>query len=298
MCALGTVTRVSVSTRTVTAGVVVVVAIVVGLVVVIVEDPRQEAQGEATPAPGGSVSREPSATPLPSASPTPPAPLLLLPNMRSLRPSDLGIEVVGDERRLRFAASLANLGPGPLLLLPRGVRNARVPNIPLSRSCTETATPTACSSEVVTAQTAGAMWAACSATPATGTGTSTRWPPTPCDVPAPTTPWSPAPRSASVSATTGGCLANGWWYAGSTSAGARATASKESLSGWRDVYTADLDGQWLRLPRGVNDEVVCLDLKADPRGRLTETDEADNATSVAIRIDGTRVRRVNSAPCC
>jgi hypothetical protein len=30
---------------------------------------------------------------------------------------------VGDERRLRFAASLANLGPGPLLLLPRGRTN-------------------------------------------------------------------------------------------------------------------------------------------------------------------------------
>jgi hypothetical protein len=30
---------------------------------------------------------------------------------------------------------------------------------------------------------------------------------------------------------------------------------------------------------------------------VVETDEADNATSVAIRIDGTRVRRVNSAPC-
>ena len=40
--------------------------------------------------------------------------------MSSLGASDLQIEVVGDARRLRFAASLANVGPGPLLLLPTG----------------------------------------------------------------------------------------------------------------------------------------------------------------------------------
>jgi len=43
--------------------------------------------------------------------------------------------------------------------------------------------------------------------------------------------------------------------------------------------------------------VLCLDLEADPRGRLAETNEKDNATSVAIRIDGTEVRRVDSSRC-
>jgi Lysyl oxidase len=77
-----------------------------------------------------------------------------------------------------------------------------------------------------------------------------------------------------------------------------ARTSRQGISpGWVDVYKANLDGQSLRLPRGVNGEVVCLDLQADPRGRLAETDETDNATSVALRIDGTRVRRINSAPC-
>jgi hypothetical protein len=74
--------------------------------------------------------------------------------------------------------------------------------------------------------------------------------------------------------------------------------SQQGISpGWVDVYKADLNGQWLRLPSSVDKEVVCLDLKADPRGLLTETNETDNAVSVAIRIDGTRVRRVNSATC-
>ena len=44
-------------------------------------------------------------------------------------------------------------------------------------------------------------------------------------------------------------------------------------------------------------QVLCLDLEADPLGRLVETNETDNATSVALRVDGTRVRKVNSAAC-
>ena len=64
-----------------------------------------------------------------------------------------------------------------------------------------------------------------------------------------------------------------------------------------DLYKADLSGQWLRLPGNVGSEVLCLDLEADPLGRLVETNETDNATSVAFRVDGTRVRKVNSAAC-
>jgi hypothetical protein len=64
-----------------------------------------------------------------------------------------------------------------------------------------------------------------------------------------------------------------------------------------DLYKADLSGQWLRLPGNVGSDVLCLDLAADPLGRLVETNEIDNATSVAFRVDGTRVRRVNSAAC-
>jgi hypothetical protein len=64
-----------------------------------------------------------------------------------------------------------------------------------------------------------------------------------------------------------------------------------------DLYKADLSGQWLRLPSDVGSEVLCLDLEADPLGRLVETNETDNATSVALRVDGTRVRKVNSAAC-
>jgi hypothetical protein len=64
-----------------------------------------------------------------------------------------------------------------------------------------------------------------------------------------------------------------------------------------DLYKADLSGQWLRLPSNVGTGVLCLDLEADPLGRLVETDETDNATSVAFRVDGTRIRKANSTAC-
>jgi hypothetical protein len=74
--------------------------------------------------------------------------------------------------------------------------------------------------------------------------------------------------------------------------------SQQGISpGWVDLYKADLSGQWLRLPGNVGSDVLRLDLEADPRGRLVETNETDNAISVAIRVDGTRVRKVNSAAC-
>ena len=73
--------------------------------------------------PNASVQASRAAAASPAADvrkPSPRGPALLLPNMRSLKPTDLRIEVVGNERRLRFAASLANFGAGPLLVLPQG----------------------------------------------------------------------------------------------------------------------------------------------------------------------------------
>lgn len=178
-----------------------------------------------------------SAAPMPSAhqtpssvptSATPRAPALLLPNMRSLKPSDLQIEVVGGDRRLRFAASLANVGPGPLLVLPRGRSDCPRGQHPPRRYCIGTRTRTACSSGHVTRLTAAATSAACSATPATGTGTTTQWPPTHYGDPVPTPPWSHATRSASVYGTTVGCACPGSPPSRGTSADARGMVSKGS----------------------------------------------------------------------
>jgi DNA-binding transcriptional LysR family regulator len=101
------------------AGAVVAAALGTGAVLAL-DGRRPAAQAEdANASAAGAQSTQPSPTST-SASPTSPGPSLLMPNMRSLKPTDLQIEVVGNERRLRFAASLANFGPGPLLLLPQG----------------------------------------------------------------------------------------------------------------------------------------------------------------------------------
>jgi hypothetical protein len=116
------VTEVERAARVVVEAVATATALVVGVgTVLAVDDRRRKASDLTTPSPR---SFPPSATQSARSRPkapsvSQPAPLLL-PNMRSLSASDLHIEVVGDSRRLQFAASTANLGPGPLFLLPRG----------------------------------------------------------------------------------------------------------------------------------------------------------------------------------
>ena len=64
-----------------------------------------------------------------------------------------------------------------------------------------------------------------------------------------------------------------------------------------DIYTWDLDGQSLPFPAGADGETVRLDLAADPRDLIEEASESDNTTSLALRIDGTDVRRLPGARC-
>jgi hypothetical protein len=291
------VTKVIVSTRAVTAGLAVVVAIGIGIVVAVVQDPRPAARAENTPAPSA-VPREPSPTPLRSASPTtPPPPPLLLPNMRSLRPSDLDIEVVGTERRLRFAASLANLGPGPLLLLPRGRTSCPGGQHPavqvLHRDGNTDGVFQRARDRAHSQRDVGCMLRHPG---------HRHWH---FDAMAAYSLRRPGTNNALVSRDkVSFCLRDNLRATGQRVVvrrehfGRCSRNSQQGISpGWVDVYKADLAGQWLRLPSSLDEEVVCLDLRADPLGRLVETDETDNASSVAIRIDGTRVRRVDPASC-
>jgi hypothetical protein len=59
--------------------------------------------------------------------------------------------------------------------------------------------------------------------------------------------------------------------------------------GWADVYTERLDDQHLDLPADLADGVYCLWNEADPLGLLLERDETDNAAATAIEITGTGV---------
>ena len=217
--------------------------------------------------------------------------------MRSLGASDLQIEVVGNARRLRFAASLANVGPGPLLLLPTGPGGCvsgqhealQVPHrdanldgkFQRSRDREGSRRVTRC----MLRHPGHKHWHfdAMAAYSLRRAGSS---------------------QALVARNKVSFCLRDNLKMPGQRVVvprrhfGRCSRNSQQGISpGWVDLYKADLSGQWLRLPGNVGSDVLCLDLEADPLGRLVETNETDNATSVAIRVDGTRVRKVNSAAC-
>ena len=289
--------KVSAATRAVIAGAVVVAALGTGAVVAL-DGRRPAAQAEgANASASGARSAQPAPSPT-SASPRPPGSALLLPNMRSLKPTDLQIEVVGNERRLRFAASLANFGPGPLLVLPQGRSKCPRGQHPalqvvhqdtnndgafqLKRDAAELRRDVGC----MLHHPGHKHWH--------------------YDAMARYSLRLPGSDEALVARNkVSFCLRDNrrvrvpaqMQVARQFRRCTRSSQGQGVSPGWTDLYKADLNGQWLRLPKGVDGDVLCLDLEADPRGQLIETNEMDNATSIAIRVDGTKVRTVNSAPC-
>ena len=229
--------------------------------------------------------------------PPPPPDPVLLPDMRSLDAFDIAVEVVGAERRLRFSAALANLGPGPLVLEPRGTSRCRSGRHAARQVVHVDATGDGRFQRgrdtTRTRRFAGCMlrhrghdhWHF----DAMAAYSLRR--------PAATRPLV-ARHKVSF------CLRDNRRAPGVATTERRehfgdctATTPQGISPGWVDVYSADLDGQWLRLPPGVGDEVVCLDLAADPRDLIREVDETDNATSVALRISGSVVRRLPADRC-
>ena len=221
----------------------------------------------------------------------------LLPDLRSLDAHDMRIEVTPQGRRLRFAAALANDGPGPLVLKPRDrrdcLRGEHAATQVLFVDSDGDGRFRRGRDERTRRQFAGCMlrhrghdhwhFDAMAAY-------SLRRP--------------DAARSLARRPKVSFCLRDNTRIEGAATSVRRehygecsATRLQGISPGWVDVYGADLDGQWLALPRGVRDEVVCLDLEADPRGLVEEADETDNATSVAVRVRGTDVRRARAGVC-
>ena len=67
--------------------------------------------------------------------------------------------------------------------------------------------------------------------------------------------------------------------------------------GWADVYPERLDDQHLDLPADLDDGVYCLWNEADPLGLLLETNETDNAAATAVEISGTNVEAASADLC-
>ena len=252
------------------------------------------AEKDRAPGAGSTSGTTPSTSPGPTE---PPGPPVLQPNMRSTGARDLQVEVVGDERRLRFAAHLANLGPGPLVLVPRG------------RGRCGPGEHAAVQQAHVDVDGDGAFRRGVDrrrATEFSGCLALHRghdhWQ---VDAWAAYSVGRPAAARPLVSRDkVSFCLRDNQRVPGHPDPARRrhfgdceATTVQGISPGWVDVYGADLDGQWLRLPSRVDREVVCLDLTADPDDLISETDETDNGTSVAIRVVGAEVRRASPARC-
>ena len=67
--------------------------------------------------------------------------------------------------------------------------------------------------------------------------------------------------------------------------------------GWGDLYDADLAGQTLLLPESLPDDIYCLVMTADPFDYLRESDEDNNASATAIEITGDNAVRSSSSAC-
>ena len=217
--------------------------------------------------------------------------------MRSLDPGNLQIEQVGSVRRLRFAASLANLGPGPLLLRPRhgaGCPRLQHPSVQvIHHDKNEDEVFQRRRDNVTQRRKAGCML---------DHPTHDHWH---FDAMAAYALRRPGSAKALVSRDkVSFCLRDNERIPNQRVVvrrehfGECTRHGRQGISpGWIDIYQADLDGQWLRVPRGVGAEMLCLDLIADPHGLLVETDESDNGTSIGIRLRGSDVRRVPSSSC-
>jgi hypothetical protein len=245
---------------------------------------------------GSSASLGPSAS-SPAGSGTPPSDAttptdgLLRPNMRSLAASELRVVEEEGERRLRFAGSLANLGPGPMVVRP-GARGVCPPRQISVR-------------QIVYRDTAGDGTFQRRRDPARlsrGAGcmldhpTHDHWH---FDAMARYSLRDAQGEVIAVRRKVSFCLRDNTRVRGGDRAVRRAyfgecdRRSDQGISpGWIDIYGPDLDGQYLVLPADTPTTTVCLVVTADPRDQLVETDETDNRSVLPLRIRGTQVRQM------
>jgi Lysyl oxidase len=222
----------------------------------------------------------------------------LPPDVRSLRARNLQIRVTPAGRRLRFAAMLANDGPGPLVLAPRerrrcpaGRRHAdQLVHLDRNRDgryqrridTARRARPAGCMLDHPTHDhwhfEAMAAYRLVDVTPRR--------------------------RVVSGRPKVSFCLRDNRPVPGTTPRQRRAffgACGRDVVQGispgWVDLYDVRTPGQSVRLPRRMPGGVYCLVLRADPRDQLVETDETDNASALPVRIRGNRVSTPQVAAC-
>jgi hypothetical protein len=222
---------------------------------------------------------------------------VLRPDMFSLRARDLQMSGTPRRRVLRFAAMLANRGPGPMLLRPRprlhcraGERHARQllyvdrNNDGRFQRGRDTG---------VRSRSAGCML---------DHPTHGHWH---FDAMASYRLVDPRPRVRVVSGRpkVSFCLRDNQPIPGTRPRQARAYYGEcgrhrvQGVSpGWVDLYDVNTPGQSVRVPRRARG-LHCLVLRADPKRLLLETNERNNARALPVRIRGMRVTTPRTSAC-
>jgi lysyl oxidase len=216
----------------------------------------------------------------------------LLPNMR-IQPAGNVVLTSGKGRRLRFDATLANVGAGPLEVVPQGLPRCPRGQRHVAQAIYQDADGNGRFDRKVdrarSAVPSGCMlfhpdhdhWhvdatAGYALTPAVGT--------------------TPVVEQDKVSF----CLRDsdrlrkGAGPARHYGECARNRVQGISV-GWTDLYDASLAGQALELPPALRDGDHCLRLKADPADLFRESDENDNDSTVLVRLEADRVTAPSGA---
>lgn len=282
--------------------------LVCAVVVAVLAGPASPAVGASlaatgtTPAPTGSATSDPTPTPDPTATadptatptPTPTATAgddLLRPDVIALPANDLSVQSTSAGRRLRFASSLGNLGPGVLEIRP----NRAQPCPPGQHHSTQVLFRDRNGNDAYNRfldtqfvrRPAGCMvfhpshdhwhFMATARYTLLERGTEER-------------------VVVSTRRKVSFCLRDsdrlpvryGSWSHPMTYGACRTWSPQGIAVGWMDIYQSFLAGQSLPLPRRLADGVYCLETVVDPLGQLVEADDTNNRSVRAVAIRGTR----------
>lgn len=281
-----------------TAGSVVVAALVVSLVssTPAYSSPAVTAGPTGTPSSTPTVTDtptpSPTGTPTSTPTPTPTPDGLLLPDVVSLRAQHLAISTLSNGRRLRFTSSLGNVGAGPLEIRPNqnrpcpaGQHNSTQI---IYRDANGNATYNPRRDTGIARRQAGCMiyhqfhdhW---------HFKASARY--TLLD------PGAAEPVVVAVRRKVSFCLRDTarvpawmgqWSYP--LEYGACSRRAPQGISvGWMDTYQSFLAGQYLPLPKKLDDGIYCLHTVVDPLDQLTEANNDNNDSMRELAIRGNRV---------
>lgn len=207
-----------------------------------------------------------------------------MPNLKSLPAEDVQIRPTANGgRELRFAAALANVGAGPLVVVPDD--------------------DPACAPEQRHAAQAMVMDTDGDGQYDPETDTAAKTVPAGCMIDHPTHDHWHFDASASYVLTRPGdstpiaatdkvsfCLRDSRSLDDPSAQEHYGDCDRDSTQGisigFADVYDVETDGQALPLADDLPDGVYCLTLTADPQQLLRETDDHDNAATIRVQITG------------